>query len=245
MLKIKNFINFFFPRLMLDTGNGGGGGTNIPAVTQQTTISDLPDWAKNYTFNLLGRAQPLSEASYSTYGAQRVAGLSPLQQQAVLTAGSPGQFGLNVQGYMSPYQQAVTDIQKREATRQFGIQSAAQQAQATQAGAFGGSRQAVLQAEGQRNLAQQLNDIQAQGSQAAYQQAAQQANLATNQQMQLGALQQQIAQQGMDVAYGDYLAQQNFPYQQLSFMSNLLRGTPMGMNTASQVQMGFHAMMKL
>jgi hypothetical protein len=42
----------------------------------------------------------------------------------------------------------------------------------------------------------------------------------------------------LDLAYQDFLSQKNYPYQQLSYMSNLVRGTPMGMNTQSQVYQG-------
>lgn len=76
--------------------------------------------------------------------------------------------------YMSPYMQNVVDIQKREAQRQADIAATQRGAQAVGAGAFGGSRQAIMEAEAQRNLAQQMGDIQARGSQAAYEQAAQQ-----------------------------------------------------------------------
>jgi hypothetical protein len=76
--------------------------------------------------------------------------------------------------YMSPYMQNVVDIQKREAQRQGDIARTQRGAQAVGAGAFGGSRQAIMEAEAQRNLSQQMGDIQAKGSQAAYEQAAQQ-----------------------------------------------------------------------
>lgn len=95
------------------------------------------------------------------------------------------------QAYMSPYQQAVTDIEQREAMRASGIQRQQNQAQAVQQGAYGGSRQAIVEAERQRNLGQQLGDIQARGQQAAFQQAQQQFN-AEN--LQAG-LQAQLANQ--------------------------------------------------
>ena len=44
----------------------------------------------------------------------------------------------------------------------------------------------------------------------------------------VGAAQQALGQQGMDMAYGDFLAQQNFPKQQVAFMSDILQGTPSG-----------------
>lgn len=77
------------------------------------------------------------------------------------------------QSYMNPYMQAVVDIQKREATRNSDMQGQQQGAQAVGAGAFGGSRHAIVDAERQRNLGTQLNDIQAQGSNAAFNQAQQ------------------------------------------------------------------------
>jgi hypothetical protein len=76
--------------------------------------------------------------------------------------------------YMSPYMQNVVDIQKREAQRQGDIASTQRQAEAIRAGAFGGSGRHLVEAEAQRNLAQQMGDIQARGSQAAFEQAAQQ-----------------------------------------------------------------------
>ena len=75
--------------------------------------------------------------------------------------------------YMNPYQQLVTDIQKREATRAASQITPQIQAKATMSGAGGGTREGLLMAENERNLMQQLGDIQATGDQAAYNQALQ------------------------------------------------------------------------
>jgi len=88
------------------------------------------------------------------------------------------------QAFMSPYMQNVVDIQQREARRASDIAAQAQKGQAVQSGAFGGSRQGVVEAERQRNLATQLGDIQAQGLQSAFQNAQQQQLNAQNQAMQ-------------------------------------------------------------
>ena len=80
--------------------------------------------------------------------------------------------GQNVQQYMSPFMQAVVDTQKQEAMRDFNEQAAGRAAQAVQAGAFGGSRQAVAEGVAQRGLADRLAQIQATGSQQAFEQAA-------------------------------------------------------------------------
>lgn len=78
-----------------------------------------------------------------------------------------------MQAYMSPYMQNAVDVQKRQAIRQADIQRQANQAQAVASGAYGGSRQAIVEAELQRNLADKMADIQAMGQQQAFQQAQQ------------------------------------------------------------------------
>lgn len=125
--------------------------------------------------------------------------------QAAGTSYAPTQFGTQSftgQGtadqYMNPYMQNVVDIQKREAQRQSGIQGTQQAGQATQAGAFGGSRDAIMRAERERNLGQQMGDIQAQGSNAAFQQAQQQFNVEQNR----GLSAQQAAEQSRQYGAG-------------------------------------------
>jgi hypothetical protein len=97
------------------------------------------------------------------------------------------------QAYMSPYQQAVTDVEKREATRASNIMKQQQQAQAVQQGAFGGARSGIVEAERQRNLAQQMGDIQARGSQGAFGQAQQQFNAEQQARLQAQQANQQAA----------------------------------------------------
>jgi len=82
--------------------------------------------------------------------------------------------GAQVQEYMSPYMQSVVEQQQRQAQLEFERQGAARAAQAVQAGAFGGSRQAVQEALAEEALGRQMGDIQARGSQAAFEQATQQ-----------------------------------------------------------------------
>ena len=75
--------------------------------------------------------------------------------------------------YMSPYMQNVVEQQQKDAVRQAQIQNQSQRAQAVGAGAFGGSRQAIVEAESQRGLQDRLAQIQATGSQAAFDKAQQ------------------------------------------------------------------------
>jgi hypothetical protein len=75
------------------------------------------------------------------------------------------------QAFMSPYMQNVVDFQKQSALRDFQVAQPMRQAEAVAKGAFGGSRQAIVDAEAQRNLNTQLQGIQATGSQKAFEDA--------------------------------------------------------------------------
>ena len=111
--------------------------------------------------------------------------------------------------YMNPYLQQSLDPQLQEARRQSQITQQANNAQATQAGAFGGARQGILAAENQRNLGSNLANITGQGYNTAYttgqnqfnadqgrSMTAQQANqAAANQAAQFGASQNMTAAQ--------------------------------------------------
>lgn len=125
--------------------------------------------------------------------------------------------------YMSPYTQNVTDIQTREAQRAADIAATQRGAQAVGAGAFGGSRQAIMDAEAARNLALQKGDITARGQQSAYEQAMQQFNAEqgyglTAQQANLQAgLQSALANQQTGLTTGT----QNLNAQQQANVQNL------------------------
>lgn len=132
-----------------------------------------------------------------------VAGLTPLQQQAMQGAANlrlPGQFGVgtnlagqagigglfagsqyanmatdpnSIQSYMSPYMQNVVNVQQQQAQRQADIDRQTMQAQAARAGAFGGGRFGIQQSQSAAELARQKQNIQATGLQNAFQQAQQ------------------------------------------------------------------------
>ena len=116
----------------------------------------------------------------------------------------------SAEAYMSPYMQSVVGIQQREAQRQADIAGTQRGAQAAQAGAFGGSRQAIMNAEAARNLATQKGDIQAQGLQSAFGQAQQQFNAE-----QQARLQAQQANQQAGLTVGGQNLQANLGVQQL------------------------------
>jgi len=239
--------------------------------TSTTTASNLPAYLEPYVTRNVAAAESAAGQAYQPYTGERQAGFNPNQQAvqgATMGMNTPGQFGtanqattdvLNnswtnagtAQAFMNPYQQNVTDIQKREASRQSDIQGVGSDAQFAKAGAFGGSRQGVVDAERQRNLAQQQNDIQAQGSNQAYQQGMQQYNtqqgqtaaaaqqlagLGTSQQQAdlarlgaqagVGAQQQQQTQQGLETQYQDFMNQRDYAKQQIGWEAGILHGVP-------------------
>jgi hypothetical protein len=73
--------------------------------------------------------------------------------------------------YSSPYESAVTDVAVREARRQGDIERSRGAMGAIGRGTFGGARQALMQAEQDRNLAQNIGDIRARGAQSGYENA--------------------------------------------------------------------------
>lgn len=100
------------------------------------------------------------------------------------------------QALMNPYTQNVLDVQNKEMQRQADIAGTQRGAQAARAGAFGGSRQAIENAEANRNLAMMKNANQAQALNQAYQQAQAQQQFGAN--LNLQGL--SSAQQGLGTA---------------------------------------------
>jgi hypothetical protein len=101
-----------------------------------------------------------------------------------------------ISAYMSPYQQNVTDIQIEGLQRQADIARTQRGSQAARAGAYGGSRQAIENAEADRALASQIANTRAQGLQNAYQDAQKNLQYGSN----LGLQGLQGAQQGLGTA---------------------------------------------
>jgi len=93
--------------------------------------------------------------------------------------------------YSSPYQQNVTNIALREAQQKGALDKNALMSGAIGRGTFGGARNALLQAEQNRGLNQQLGDIQMQGSQQGYLNAQQQFQADQARQMQAALANQQ------------------------------------------------------
>ena len=109
--------------------------------------------------------------------------------------------------FMNPYQQQVIDESIRQINRQGDMSRQNLQAQATRAGAFGGSREGVQRAELERALSEQKNAAIVGGLSQGYQSAAQQAQQAFEQQ-QGRQLAQAQGFQGIGGLYGQQALQQ-------------------------------------
>lgn len=138
-----------------------------------------------YTGALTPAASQLQQQAFAGLGAlktpegigaaeQRTAQLG---QQLGGLSYAPTTFGFEAftpqaaQQYMNPYLQAALNPQLEEARRQAEISRIQQAGRLTKAGAYGGSRQAIMESELARNLGQNLANITGQGYSQAYQQA--------------------------------------------------------------------------
>jgi hypothetical protein len=128
--------------------------------------------------------------------ASGLGGFQPFLQTAATQAGQAGQFvgPQAYQQFMSPFQKDIIDTSLAEFDRQTAAGIPALNAQAIQAGAFGGGRQGVQQAEFASNQARNRAALQAQLLGQGFGQAQQAAGQAFGQQQALAQQQQQLAQ---------------------------------------------------
>jgi len=173
---------------------------NAPQAQAAGNVSNQQVTAGNIQAAQMGPSQYVTSRDVNA-GNIQAAQMGPAQQVETQSFAQPGAAA----NMMSPYMDAVVKAQQREAMRNAGIMGLQRNAAATKSGAFGGSRQAIENAEAERNLNTQLGDIQATGLQSAYQQAQSQFN--TEQQARLAA-QQANQQAGLTVGSQNLNAQQ-------------------------------------
>jgi hypothetical protein len=171
-------------------------------------------------------AGSLTGAAYQPLSPQQIAGGETSQPYA----GGPTS---PVQAYMNPYLQAALEPQYAQARRQADIAQQALQSQYAKAGAYGGSRQGVAEAELQSGLLNRLADITGQGYQQAYDRAAdlfgqeRQYGLEALRAQQTGGAQQRaIEQQGIGADIAQFQEERDYPYKQVQYMQSLLQGLP-------------------
>lgn len=213
---------------LLASGQLGATGTQLGLQGAGLGMQGLGQQLAAGQLGLAGTAQGMQGALGGVQGVQ--AGIQGAQ------AGMQGaQLGI------SGAQAGLQGVGQQIAGGQLGLQGAQTGIQGQQAGIQGA--QAGLQGVGQAVGAGQYG---LQGAQTALQGAGQLGQLGqtqfgqemsiTDALQKYGALQQQQQQQGLDFAYQQFLAQQQYPYQQLSYMSDLMRGIPSSQSSMYQYQ---------
>jgi hypothetical protein len=251
----------------------GTAASSLPAAGGSSS-STLSEWAGPYVTNMLGQAQALSQQPYQTYQGPMTAGESGLQSKVFQGLGNltfPGQLGqsFSAQGayqlptmtstgvtgqqagpggiaanYMNPYLSAVLTPQLDELRRQSQMTQMGNAAKLTQAGGYGGARQAIMDAETQRNLLQEQNKAIGTGYANAYDRAMGQFNTEQGQAKTLadmlagaGTAQRGIEQEGITADYNEFLAQRDYPQKQVQFLQSMLQGLPISTVTNTPAQM--------
>ena len=192
----------------------GGGGS---AAGQTTTTQQVDPQTQAMQQDLYQRSQQIAEQPFVPYTGPMVAGFSPdqlrqfqatrglfesgmgydptkalqglAQQKRPEVGQAASLLGQDIGAYQSPYQQQVIDLAMGDIQRQADIARGSAQDRAIRAGAFGGSRSALLESESQRPYAEQMARTAAGLRQSGFEQAqrAAEADVARQQQMQMFA----------------------------------------------------------
>lgn len=162
---------------------------------------------------------------------------APMGGQPTAPTGIAGQ-------YMNPYLQNVLSPQMDELRRQSQMNLQPNMAKLTQAGGYGGGRQAIMESEANRNLLQEQNKTIGQGYSNAYDKGLQQFNVEQGQAKTLaelmseqGGQQRGIEQQGISADYNEFLAQRDYPKTMLQFQQSMLQGLPISTVSNQPAQM--------
>ena len=179
----------------------------------QTTSVTIPEYQQQQQKELFAAAKGLAGQPFVPYTGPMVAGFNPdqlrqfqatrglfetgmqydpitgIQQLAQAPAPTVGQvpslLETDIAAYQSPYQQQVIDVALGDIQRQADIAQQQAQQRAIQAGAFGGSRSALLEAEAARPYAEQAARTVAGLRQAGFEQAQRAAESDIARQMQM------------------------------------------------------------
>jgi hypothetical protein len=197
-------------------------------ITTQQYITREPEWMEKLRRAFLEDVKERTGKAPTKLPTYSVAGLSPEQQEAakmatagigaykpyleqaggmmgtgagMMAAGTQSYDPNSATAYMNPYQKQVTEQAIQEMNRQAAIQNQGVTAQAAKAGAFGGSRFGVQQAELGRNLADVQSARIMQDYSQNYSQAQQAAmNAFQNQQARMQSAGQGLASIGQGIA---------------------------------------------
>jgi hypothetical protein len=225
--------------------------------------SSLSNWAGDYVTDMLSYGRAEAESPYEAYTGPLTAGSSVLQDQAFTglqalnnplsgdsitrQMGSFEPTGANVNRFMNPYQQEVIDRTAADMQRQDQINQLQQRQQLASAGAFGGSRDALLRAEAASNLSRNIGDMAAEQRSQGFTQAmdrAQQRQQDINKygldviagQAKGGQEQRGIASEGIAADYGQFREERDYDKKAVQYMQSLLQGLPLAAQSYSYTE---------
>ena len=228
--------------------------------TQTGVASSLSPYIGPYATEMLGQGLGAAGLPYVAYTGPLTAGSSALQKQqfqglAGLTIPTEGMTAFSgsmadpasVNMYMNPYLQNVLDPQLKELRRQADISRVADASRLTQAGAFGGGRQAIMEAEGRRNLLDQLDKTLGEGYYKAFgearegmkfdrdtQEGDRQYGLAALDRMgTAGATQRDITAEGVEADKLQFEEERDFVYKMPVYLQSLLQELPLSATDVS------------
>ena len=228
-----------------------------PGATGQE--SSLSSWAGPYVTGMLGDADALGNTPYNAYQGPLTAGTSGLQDQAFqgiagltmpdsanLTYDPRSWTGDGVaQNYMDTAKGLTIDPMLNELNKDYERQRMQEMSRLTQGGAFGGSRQGVVNAGLANEYLDRRQVARSDMDKWNYDQARQQFNTEENRsltgaqdnrsamkdiygtQLDAGAVQRGIESEGIAADLSQFEAEKADPYNQLLFKKEMVSGLPM------------------
>lgn len=155
--------------------------------------------------------------------------------------------------YMNPYLESALQPQIDEMRRDSQISRLGDAARLTEAGAYGGSRQAIMDSETNRNLLQGIAQLRGTAYSDAFDKGRQQYNVdqeraynrqelinrygfdVIGEQERLGGTQRGITSEGIAADMGQFAEERDFPYKQAQYMQSLLQELPLEAQTTAQI----------
>lgn len=229
--------------------------------------SALSNWVGPYVTNMLGKGQALSELPYEAYTGPLTAGASAPQTQAFqgvanltvptqeMGAFTPQEFtSAEAASRINPFIQNALDPQIADMRRQAEIQRIENAGRLSQAGAYGGGRQAVMEGELSRGLLDRVARTRGEAQLQAYNDARSQFNLdqdreraaqtlvndyglaALQKQAALGEQQRAIEAQGIAADKAQFEEERANPYKMVQFQQQLLDKLPLATQNYSYAQ---------
>ena len=241
------------------------------ATTTTTSNTEIPTWISDPLKRLYTSAEGLTSQPYPTYTGDRIAPFNadqntafagiqslPMMGQAQTLEGADWlrQSGqdwtqTNQSAYMNPYMQAAINPTLNRMTEDWQKYLQSIGGQAASNNAFGGARQALLEAAGARDYNRNIGETMATGLSNAYQSGMGQFNAdqgrryqtgmgisGVGQQLQSmglagydallrsGGVQQDQTNANLNLAYNDFNQQRDWPYGQLSWLNSIITGYP-------------------